>query len=174
MSGLVTEKLGITWDGVKTHQFTDYDDNLIFADENSEEMKYLQSYTDRGYERFLDIVGQGRGMTRDQVHEIAQGRVWLATDAKTIGLVDQLGSLDDAVKKAAQLAKMQEYHAKAYPEKVDWMDQLLSSEETLPDTYLDSRLRRLTGDLYEPLKQLFLQQQMGTLQARLPFSVTVK
>lgn len=172
-SQLVTEKLGVTWDGVQTHRYSDYETALLFTDENSQEMKYLQSYTDRGYENFLTIVAGGRGMTKDQVHEIAQGRVWLATDALGIKLVDQLGSLNDAVKKAAQLAKMSEYHTKAYPEKVSWVSRLMSGEEDVPGTYLDGQLRQLMGPLYEPFMQLRMQQQMGILQARIPYTVTV-
>ncbi|MCR5678586.1 MAG: signal peptide peptidase SppA [Prevotella sp.] len=173
-SGLVTQKLGVTWDGVQTHQYSDYDTNLIFGDENSQELQYMQAYVDRGYENFLGIVAQGRGMTKDQVHEIAQGRVWMATDALGIKLVDQLGSLNDAVKKAAQLAKMSEYHTKAYPEKEKWFSKLIDGEEDVPGTYLDGRLRQCLGELYEPLMQLRQEQQMGIMQARIPFSVTVK
>ena len=172
-SGLVTDKLGITWDGVTTNKYSDYDTNLIFGDENSDEMRYLQGYTDRGYENFLDIVGQGRGMTKDQVNEIAQGRVWLATDALGIQLIDKLGSLDDAVKKAAELAKMSEYHINSYPVKTDWIDQLLKGEKR-PDTYLDAQLHQALGDLYEPIMQLSYDQQRNRLQARLPFSAAVQ
>ena len=172
-SGLVTDKLGITWDGVSTNKYSDYETNLVFGDENSDEMRYLQGYTDRGYENFLSIVGQGRNMTKDQVNEIAQGRVWLATDALDIQLIDKLGSLDDAVKKAAELAKMSEYHANSYPVKTDWIDQLLKGEKR-PDTYLDSRLHQALGDLYEPIMQLSYDQQRNRLQARLPFSAAVQ
>ena len=174
LNGLVTEKLGITWDGVTTNKFTDYEYDLVFAKENSDVMKYLQGYTDRGYERFLEIVGQGRGMTKDQVNEIAQGRVWLATDALGVKLVDQLGSLDDAVKKAAELANLQEYHTTAYPAKVDWIDQLLDSDEKGKGTYLDAELHKALGDLYEPVMQLRLDQLRNRLQARLPYSVAVE
>ena len=171
---LVTQKLGVTWDGVTTNKYTDYDNALIFANENSDVMQYLQSYTDRGYEQFLSIVGDGRGMTKDQVHEIAQGRVWLASDALGIKLVDQLGSLDDAVKKAAELAKMKEYHTANYPEKVSWIDQLFSDEYKGTDSYLDARLRTTLGEFYEPFMQLLTDQQRNRLQARMPFSVRVR
>lgn len=173
-NGLVTEKLGITWDGVQTNTYTDFETNLIFADENSAEMQYMQSYTDRGYDNFLSIVADGRGMTKEEVNEIAQGRVWLATDAIGIKLVDQLGSLDDAVKKAVALAKVKEYHIKAYPEKQSWTERLFSDEKT-PDNYLtDHQLRQLLGDLYEPVMEIRLEQMRNRLQARLPFSIRVK
>ena len=182
LSGLVSDKLGITWDGVTTNKYSDYENNLIFSNDNSDEMRYMQGYIDRGYERFLSIVGNGRKMTRDEVDSIAQGRVWLATDAKGIKLVDELGSLDDAVTKAAQLAGMQEYHTNAYPVKKSWTESLFNSDEETAGTYLDklaqartaAQLRTMLGDLYEPVMQLRLDQQRNRLQARLPFSVAVK
>lgn len=181
-SGLVSDKLGITWDGVSTNRFSDYENALVFYDENSDEMRYMQGYVDRGYECFLSIVGDGRKMTRDDVDSIAQGRVWLATDAVGIGLVDQLGSLDDAIKKAAQLANLQEYHANAYPAKKSWSESLFGSDEEKSGSYLDklaqarmqSQLHMVLGDLYEPLLQLRLDQVRNRLQARVPFSVSVE
>jgi protease-4 len=172
-NGLVTDKLGITWDGVTTNRYSDYETNLIFGSDNSDEMRFLQGYTDRGYENFLGIVGNSRGMSKDEVNEIAQGRVWLATDALGIRLVDQMGSLNDAIEKAASLAGMNEWHTAAYPEKQDWMENLFGSEEK-PGTYLDAQLRRVLGDLYEPIMQLRLDQTRNRLQARLPYSVYVE
>lgn len=174
VNGLVTGKLGVTWDGVKTNKYTDYDHSLTFAEENDSVMQKLQHYTDRGYENFLSIVADGRGMTKEEVNEIAQGRVWLAKDAVEIKLVDQLGSLDDAVKKAAELAKVKEYYTSAYPEKVDWLDNLLNDEEK-PNNYLtNNQLKVLLGELYEPVMELRLNQMRSRLQARLPFSISVK
>ena len=173
LSGLVTDKLGVTFDGVTTNKYTDYENNLVLAKENSQEIAFMQTYVDRGYETFLGIVGKGRGMTRDEVHEVAQGRVWLATDALPIHLVDSLGSLDDAVKKAAELAKVDEYHTGVHPEKKDWMDSFLDDDKN-KGTYLDGELHALLGDLYEPVMQMRLDQQRNRLQARLPYSVAVK
>ena len=172
-SRLVTDKLGVTWDGVTTNRYGDYETNLIFEKDNAEALQYLQHYTDRGYENFLSIVGEARGMTRDQVHEIAQGRVWLATDALPIKLVDQLGSLDDAVKKAAELAQLDNYRQESYPQKKGWLSSLMD-KETEHKSLLDQQLRQTLGDLYEPLLQLRLDQQRNILQARLPFDCSVK
>ena len=172
LSTLVTEKLSVTFDGVKTNNFGDYEENLVFSKDNAVEIKNMQGYVDRGYETFLNIVAQGRGMTRDQVNEIAQGRVWLATDALPIKLVDQLGSLSDAVKKAAELANVgDEYHTATYPEKSSWMNQLFDQEDK--ESYLDSELRTLLGEAYEPVMQLRLNRQRNPLQARLPFSTVM-
>ena len=83
-AGLTTDKLGVTFDGVKTNRFGDYEENLTLSKDNAAEINNMQTYVDRGYESFLSIVAKGRGMSRDEVHEIAQGRVWLATDALPI------------------------------------------------------------------------------------------
>ena len=169
LSGLVTDKLGVTWDGVTTNKNTDYETNLIFAKKNDEEIRHLQNHVDRGYETFLNIVAQGRGMTRDQVHEIAQGRVWGAADALSIKLVDQLGSMDDAVKKAVELAGIDgEYYTADYPAKESWIDNLMKSASEEKGTYLDEQLRETLGALYDPIMQARKDAQRNRLQARLP------
>ena len=168
VSELVTDKLGITFDGTKTNQYTDFEENLVFGKDNAKELKFMQTYVDRGYETFLNIVAEGRKMTRDQVHEIAQGRVWLATDALPIKLVDKIGSLDDAVKKAAELAKLSEYHKKGYPEPAPWYEQFMNMDEKR-GTYLDGELRELLGEFYEPMLNARRDQQRNRLQARLPY-----
>ena len=172
-SGLVTDKLGVTFDGVKTNRFGDYEENLVFSNDNTEELNNMQGYVDRGYETFLSIVGQGRKMKRDEVHEIAQGRVWLATDALKIKLVDKLGSLSDAVKKAVELAKVgDEYYTSYYPGESDWMDNLFPKDDK--GTYLDSELRTLLGETYEPFIEMRRDQQRNKLQARFPYSTRMR
>ena len=139
-SGLVTDKLGITFDGVTTNRFSDYETDLILGKDNDEIMKHLQTYINQGYQQFLDIVSEGRGMKPAEVDSIAQGRVWLASDAQKIKLVDKLGSLDDAVKKAAELAKVKEYHTAAYPNEGSWFERFMPKENK--GSYLDSQLQK--------------------------------
>ena len=177
LSGLVTDKLGVTFDGVTTNKFTDYQTDLILGKNTDDVMKHLQTNIDAGYQSFLDIVSEGRGMKPAQVDSIAQGRVWLATDALNIKLVDKLGSLDDAVKKAAELAKLKEYHTTAYPGKSSWLDQLMANENK--GSYLDSKLqaeiKALLGDLYEPLMQFRQTIKDGsTIQARMLDDIRIK
>ncbi|MBR1447345.1 MAG: signal peptide peptidase SppA [Prevotella sp.] len=174
VSELVSDKLGVTWDGVQTNKHGDYETNLIFGKDNAEELRYMQTYVDRGYDTFLGIVAEGRGLTKEQVHEIAQGRVWIATDALPIHLVDQLGSLDDAVKKAAELASVEDYHTAAYPAKADWFETLLASTEEKKGSYLDEEMKEMLGELYEPLVEARKDRQRNRLQARLPFSLSIK
>lgn len=173
-SELVTEKLGVTWDGVQTNKHTDYETDLIFGKDNEEVLRYMQTYVDRGYDTFLSIVAEGRGMTKDQVHEIAQGRVWVATDALPIKLVDKIGSLNDAVKKAAELADCSEYYTATYPGKSSWFDQLLAATSDSKGTYLDQQLKETLGELYEPIIELRKDCQRNRLQARFPFAGTIK
>ena len=177
LSGLVTDKLGVTFDGVTTNKHTDYETDLVLGKDNDENMKFMQTYVDRGYQSFLDIVSEGRKMKPEEVDSIAQGRVWLATDALKIKLVDKLGSLDDAVKKAAELAKLKEYHTAEYPAKGSWMDQFLPSENK--GSYLDSKfqqeMKALLGDLYEPLIELRQTVKDGSyIQARMLDDVRMK
>ena len=112
-----------------------------------------------------------------EVDSIGQGRVWLATDALKIKLVDQLGSLDDAVKKAAELAKVKEYYTKAYPGESSWIDRFMPSEDK--GSYLDSQMQKelktLLGDLYEPLMEI-RQTLKGSsrMQARMLDDVRMK
>jgi protease-4 len=167
VSELITGKLGITFDGTKTNRYTDYAENLVISNDNADEIRFMQNYVDRGYETFLNIVSNGRKMSRDQVHEIAQGRVWLATDALPIKLIDKLGSLDDAVKKAAELAKLKEYSQKNYPGPATWLEDLLDMTEKR-GTYLDSELREMLGDFYLPILNARRDMQRNRLQARLP------
>ena len=177
-SGLVTDKLGVTFDGVTTNKFSDYETDLILGKDNDEIMKHLQTYIDHGYQQFLDIVSEGRGMKPAEVDSIGQGRVWLASDALKIKLVDKLGSLDDAVKKAAELAKAKEYHTAAYPYEGSWFERFMPNEEN-KGSYLDSRIQQefkaLLGDLYEPLMEI-RQTMKGSsrMQARMLDDVRMK
>lgn len=177
-SGLVQDKLGVTFDGVSTNKYSDYETDLVVGKNPEEVMSHMQTYVNRGYQSFLDIVAEGRGMKPAQVDSIAQGRVWLATDAQKIKLVDQLGSLDDAVKKAAELAKVGEYHTQAYPSKGNWLDAFMPQTDK-KGSYLDSKLqaelKALLGDLYEPLMEIRQSVKSGrTLQARILEDVRVK
>ena len=176
-SGLVQDKLGVTFDGVTTNKFSDYETDLVLGKNTDEAMKYMQTYVDRGYQSFLDIVSEGRGLKPAQVDSIGQGRVWLATDAINIKLVDKLGSLDDAVKKADELAKIDDFYTSAYPGKGSWLDTFMPKEDK--GTYLDGKLqaefKALLGDLYQPLMEIRQSIQNGnTIQARLQDDTRVK
>ena len=169
-SGLLTEKLGVKFDEVKTNKHAAF--GTIARPFNEEEMALLDQYIGRGYELFRKRVADGRKLSIDAVEEIAQGRVWLGNDALGIKLVDAIGSMDDAVKKAAQLAKLSEYKTKGYPEPTDWFTQLLN--KTNKNNYLDEQMRATFGEYYEPLRYVKNLDKQSTIQARLPFFFSIK
>ncbi len=172
ISELLTDKLGVTFDGVQTHKNTTAIENLTLKKDTEREMRFLQNSVNRGYDRFLKIVAEGRKKSVAQIHEVAQGRVWLAPDALKVGLVDEIGSLDDAVKKAAQLAKLQEYHTKNYPEPAPWYATLMEQAEG--KNYLDEELKTLLGDQYVQWTYLKTINKRNRIQAVMPYSIKMK
>lgn len=171
-SGLVTTKLGVRFDEVKTNRHSTFG-NLMARPFNAEETAMLQASVNRGYNLFRQRVADGRHLPIESVEKIAQGRVWLATDALNIKLVDQLGGIDDAVKKAAELAKLKEYYTSDYPAAASWMDNLLNSM-TSSGTYLDAQLRQTLGELYQPFTVLRSIDKREAIQARIPYAISIK
>ncbi len=170
VSGLLTDKLGIKFDEVKTNKHAAF--GTIARPFNEEEMAMLDQYIGRGYELFRKRVADGRKLSVEAVEEIAQGRVWLGNDALGIKLVDAIGSLDDAVKKAAQLAKLDEYHTASYPAPADWMEQLMGMTDK--GSYLDEQMRASLGEYYEPFNYLKGINKQSAIQARLPYFLHIK
>ena len=170
MSGLITQKLGVKFDEVKTNKNSGF--GTMSRPFNETEMNYLSAYIDRGYKLFRQRVADGRHMTTDQVEKIAQGHVWLGEDALKIKLVDQLGGVDDAVAKAAKLAKVGEYYTSAYPAKADWMEQILN--QTSSGSYIDNQMRQAMGDYYSTFMLLKNINRQSAIQARLPYIINVK
>lgn len=171
-SGLVTSKLGVRFDEVKTNRNSTFG-NLMARPFNAEEKAMLQASVNRGYSLFRQRVAEGRRLPVESVEKIAQGRVWLATDALNIKLVDQLGGIDDAVKKAAQLAKLKDYYTSDYPAAASWMDNLLNSMSS-SGTYLDEQLRQTLGDFYQPFTMLRSIDKREAIQARIPYAISIK
>ena len=172
LSGLVTTKLGVRFDEVKTNRNSTFG-NLMARPFNAEEKAMLQASVNRGYSLFRQRVAEGRRLPVESVEKIAQGRVWLATDALNIKLVDQLGGIDDAVKKAAQLAKLKDYYTSDYPATASWMDNLLNSMSS-SGTYLDEQLRQTLGDFYQPFTMLRSIDKREAIQARIPYAISIK
>lgn len=172
LSGLVTTKLGVRFDEVKTNRNSTFG-NLMARPFNAEEKAMLQASVNRGYSLFRQRVADGRRLPVESVEKIAQGRVWLATDALNIKLVDQLGGIDDAVKKAAELAKLKEYYTSDYPAAASWMDAMLNSMSS-SGTYLDEQLRQTLGDFYQPFTMLRSIDKREAIQARIPYAISIK
>lgn len=174
MSGLLTQKLGIKFDEVKTNKNSAYLTAGSARPWSEEELSYLQAHVNRGYVLFRQRVADGRKMSVDEVEKIAQGHVWLGTDAKGIKLIDGFGGIDDAIAKAAQLAKVSDYHAEEYPEAKDWMDQILDKATGCRNTYLQEQLRLTLGEYYTPFMWLRNIQEREPVQATLPFIMNIQ
>jgi protease-4 len=169
-SGLLTEKLGVKFDEVKTNKHAAF--GTMARPFNAEEMALLEKYIDRGYNLFRKRVADGRKQSIEQIEEIAQGRVWLGNDALKIKLVDEIGGMDKAIAKAAQLAKLSEYHTTDYPEEPTWWENLISTGTS--GSYLDDQMRQALGEFYEPLMYVKSINRQNAIQARLPFYVNIK
>ena len=170
MSGLVTQKLGVKFDGVKTNKNSAF--GTMARPFSEEEMAYLSSYISRGYSLFRQRVADGRHMSVDAVEKVAQGHVWVGQDALKIKLVDQLGGLDDAVAKAAKLAKLDEYYTASYPGKADWLDQFTSAMSS--GSYIDNQMRVAMGEYYSTFMLLKDINKQSAIQARIPYMVNIK
>ena len=170
-SNLITQKLGVKFDEVKTNRNSNFG-NVMARPFNSEELGYLQAYVNRGYELFRKRVADGRRQSVDRIEAIAQGRVWLGSDAIAIHLVDQLGGLPDAIAKAAQLAKLDSYCTAEYPARPDLQEQILGIAGR--NNYLDEQLRLTLGSLYEPFMQLRNIDRREVLQAQIPYVIDLK
>lgn len=171
VSGLLREKLGLKFDEVKTNKYA------LFGTRSrpftADELSHLESYIDRGYKLFRQRVADGRRLKVDQVEQVAQGHVWLGQDALRIGLVDQLGGVEVALRKAAQLAKLTQWHSSAYPVLPDYLSQLLDLPGAARGNYLDKQMRQSLGAYYEPFALIRDLQAQNPLQARLPFEPNI-
>ncbi len=170
MSQLLTQKLGVKFDEVKTNRNATF--GTTARPMNEEEMSYLRAYIGRGYSLFRKRVADGRRMTTDQVEALAQGHVYLGQDALKIKLVDQLGGLDAAITKAAQIAKLKEYYTISYPEQKDFLAQFMEASNL--GNNLDEQMRNAFGIYYEPFYLLKQMNQLNPIQARIPFIINVK
>ncbi|NND07389.1 MAG: signal peptide peptidase SppA [Saprospiraceae bacterium] len=169
---LMNDKLGIHMDTVKTER---YATGVVssFYPIGKDEAKLIQESIDRIYRIFLDRVAEGRQMSIDDVHEIAQGRIWTGAKAKEIGLVDRLGDLDYAIARAVEIAEIEDYRITEYPRIKDPMQKLLEElTSSKGSTVLQDRLLKTyfpsSAALLMEFEQLL--NQSNRPMARLPFA----
>ncbi len=172
VSELLNSKLGLKFDGIKTNRMADLGD--VSRPFNEAESRLVQSYIDNGYRLFVKRVADGRKMTATKVDSIAQGRVWTGRQASRIGLVDSLGTLQAAIDMAARMAKLPKngYATVSYPEEEPWYTSLgLTGTQAM---LADKSVRSTLGDLYEPLSTLRSLGRQDRIQARIPYTVSIK
>ena len=168
-SELLTQKLGLSFDVVKTNAMSDF--GATGRPFNANEAAKMQNYINNGYELFTGRVAGGRGMAQDSVKAIAEGRVWTGEQALKIGLVDKLGNLDDAIKAASELAELKDYTVGNYPSPEPWYMSLLDKGK---NDYLEGQLRAALGEYYPAFALVRRIGKMNPVQARMPFDPNIK
>ncbi len=168
ISGFMNNKLGISFDGVKTAPYADAP--TVTRPLNTMEQKLLQSGVDSIYHTFKSRVAKGRKKSMDYVDSIAQGRVWLGSDAINVGLVDRIGTLNDAIASAAKMAKLKGYSIKQYPESKSFIEDLIEDyKDYVKVKSIESEIGANQWQIFQNLKNV--QQMVGAPQARMPIFV---
>jgi protease IV len=161
-------KLGVTFDGVKTADNASL--HSLYQPLTLLQRKYFQNGVDSIYQTFLQRVAAGRKISVGMVDSIAQGRVWTASRAINLGLVDKLGGLQDAIDCAARMAKVKAYRLREYPEPQSWWESLFG---TLKNNSSQSAISAEIGpegwSFYQSIKGF--RNNIGTTQARMPFEI---
>ncbi len=176
MDEFYNEKLGITFDTVKTNKFADFPTSVFLTDDlDATEKDIIQKAIVNIYDQFKSRVADGRKMSVEQVEQLAQGRVWTGTQALKNGLVDEIGDLEDAIIHAAELAGLDGYRTVPYPKAVDPIQKLM---QRFSGTEEDAVARALSNSklapVYKHYKSLEDLLEMNTYQMRLPYSIDIK
>ena len=169
MQKFFNNKLGITFDGVKTGQYADL--GTVSRPLTDGEKLIIQNEVNRIYSSFTKRVAEGRKKSQGYIDQIGQGRVWSGSEAIKIGLVDKLGNIDDAVRSAAKMAKVKDYRIVSYPIQKEGLDALFDkSGDKLKDYFAKQEL----GEQYEYFQKLKSAVSLSGIQARMPFDISVK
>ncbi|GIV33306.1 MAG: signal peptide peptidase SppA [Chitinophagales bacterium] len=168
MQKFFNDKLGMTFDGVKTGKFSDM--GTVSRPMTEEERAIWQKEIDRIYLEFKERVASGRGMSADKVESIAQGRIWTGLQAKDNGLVDLIGGLDEAISIAAEKAQLTDYELKDYPKQKDPFEKLM---EELSGTTQSLLRSTRWAPYYSALEKLTEIEKLCGIQARLPYELEI-
>ena len=170
MKGFFNDKIGLTFDNVETNDFADF--GGVSRPLNDAEMAILQTSVDRTYGTFVDIVAEGRNLRPEFIDSIGQGRVWTGVDALELGLIDELGGLEDAIAEAAEMAGIEDYTIKELPKRKDPVQQILEDlNMAMVKTALGFDVEN--SELIEQYKTIQEIKAMKGIQARMPFVVKV-
>jgi len=170
MQGFFKNKLGITFDGVNTAPHADALN--VYKPLEPKAQQIIQSSVERIYSQFKQRVATGRKKDTAYVETIAQGRVWSGEDALRLGLVDRLGGLQDAIRCAARMAKLDGYGLREYPESENWLDNILKKKRSEPTAMIREQIGEENYKIIEQLKKI--KAMTGSVQARLPFEIIIR
>jgi len=163
-------KLGLNFDVAKTHKYGDFGN--LSRPMNKDEKAMLQSYIDKGYDTFLSRCAEGRNIPKDTLAKYAEGRIWTGNQAKTIGLVDELGGIEKAIKIAADLANLDDdYVVYEYPRKRSLFEELFYRNKN--DLALKT-LKEYLGDSYDIFMTIKNLKEEDFIQARLPYVLNIQ
>jgi protease-4 len=162
------DHLGINFERVETNQYATM--GSTYRALNDDEYSIIQGGVDDVYMTFKARVAEGRGMTVDEVDSVGQGRVWAGTDALRIGLVDELGSLEDACNKAAEMAELEEYRVVSFPEQTSKLEQIMKEMAGDQESKIVNETLGEYAWLYDELKGM---QKMKGIQMRMPFILKI-
>lgn len=168
MQKFFNNKLGITFDGVKTGKFADIS---ITRPLQEDEKMMLQQEINQIYKTFTQKVADGRRKSVSYIDSIGQGRVWSGSEALKNGLVDRLGNIDDAIRAAAKKAKLKEYKIVEFPSQKDPFQEIFETSSDKIRTYFT---KQELGDSYIYYQQLKSVINRSGMQARIPFEIAVK
>jgi len=168
LEGLLTNKLGLHFDMVKTNKFADMGDMTRAF--NADEKAAMQNYINNGYKLFVKRCADGRGMSVEAIERIAEGRVWTGATAKEIGLVDELGGLDKALEIAAEKAEIEAYSIINYPKESGFFSSLMNEK----DDYINGKMLETLGESYHYLQFVENLKEMDRIQARMPFDLRIR
>jgi protease-4 len=170
VSELMNDKLGISFDTVKTGEYSaGFNPVLGLSDKEGE---FMQNFVDEMYETFLKRVSEARGMTRDEAHAVAQGRIWSGNRALELGLVDKIGGLDEALASAAGLAGLEKYRLVTYPKPKDPLQSLIEEIMGQESNTISTRvIERELGEYATYYKMARSLKEQEGFQFRMPFEV---
>lgn len=167
--GGLTDKLGIKFDNVKTNKYSDF--GATYRPMNTEERTILQRYINNGYELFTKRCAEGRNMNIDSLKAIAEGRIYSGTDAMRLGLVDEMGGLEEAITFAAKKANISDYTIKYYPSVKSLIEQI----SDIFSTSVEERIvKSQLGENYRLFRTIQRAQTTTGIKAIMPYSITVK
>lgn len=167
--GGLTDKLGIKFDNVKTNKYSDF--GATYRPMNTEERAILQRYINNGYELFTKRCAEGRNMNIDSLKAIAEGRIYSGTDAMQLGLVDEMGGLEEAITFAAKKANISDYTIKYYPSVKSLIEQI----SDIFSTSVEERIvKSQLGENYRLFRTIQRAQTTTGIKAIMPYSITVK
>ncbi|MDR1716611.1 MAG: signal peptide peptidase SppA [Prevotella sp.] len=165
----LTKKVGLTFDNVKTNAHADFGD--MTRPMRDDEKAILQNYIERGYDLFLTRCSDGRGIAKNSLDSIAQGRVWTGNQAVKIGLVDELGGMDKAIEEAAKLANLEDYSLNSFPRKRDFFESFLSDQK---EELTTRAMKEYLGSDYQLFKTIKEIKEQDFIQARMPYDINIR